>query len=115
MGVGPSGFLTIILGATDREVDRTRAQDRATAVEKAMQDVSFEKAYAALPTHCLALMQNLPRDDQDSLARGVAALKARTDISDKTKALSLALLLMNVVGEGVLLSAVRSLHNEIKV
>jgi hypothetical protein len=103
-----------VLGASDREVDRLRAQARATAVGKAMDGISFEKAYAALPTHCLALMQNLPRDDQDTLAREIAALKARTDITDRTKILSLGLLLMNAVGEGVLVAAVDSLRAEIK-
>ena len=49
VGVGPSGFLQVVLNATDRAVDRRRAGARAHEVARAMSGVSFEKAAEALP------------------------------------------------------------------
>src|SRR5438128_2741123 len=59
VGVGPSGFLQIFLGATDRAVDRQRAAARSNAVASVMKGVDYEKAYKVLPPYCLALMQNV--------------------------------------------------------
>jgi hypothetical protein len=60
VGIGPSGFLQIFLGAADRAVDRRRAAASSDAVTKVMRDVDFSKALRALPPYCLALMQNVP-------------------------------------------------------
>jgi hypothetical protein len=111
--IGPSSFLQIILDAADRAVDRLRAQARATAVGRIMADVSFAKARTALPTYCFALMQNLPKEDQEQFGRQIAALGA-ADMADHLKALALGLALMNVVGEDVLLAAITSLADEIR-
>jgi hypothetical protein len=113
IGVGFSSFLAIVLSAADREVDRVRAQARAKAVDRIMRDVSFDKAADALTTHCLALMQNLSEEDQRAVARQVAELKT-SSMDEDVKALSLGLLLMNVVGEHVLAAAVGSLALKIK-
>src|SRR5207249_7959686 len=43
VGVGPSGFLQVVLNATDRAVDRRRAGARAGEVSRAMDGVSFDK------------------------------------------------------------------------
>jgi len=48
VGVGPSGFLQIFLGAADRAVDRKRAAARSDAVDKVMKGVDFAKAWKAL-------------------------------------------------------------------
>ncbi|MBI2871955.1 MAG: hypothetical protein HYY00_02050 [Chloroflexi bacterium] len=113
VSVGPSALLQIVLQAADREVDRTRATQRALAVDRAMEGVSFEKAQAALPAYCLVLMQNVPQDEQERLAREVAAL-ADSEMPEAAKARALGLALMNVVGEGVLQAAVRSLGEQIR-
>ena len=44
VGVGPSGFLQIFLGAADRSVDRTRAKARSDAVARVMEGVYYAKA-----------------------------------------------------------------------
>jgi hypothetical protein len=112
VGLGPSTILTSLLGAIDRVVDRDQAQHRALQVEKIMKDVSFKGAYEALPTYCLALMQNLPAEDQEALALSVAALE-RSDLDDDIKALALGIELMNMVGPDVLEVAVRTLGSRI--
>ena len=114
VGVGPNLVLQVILGAADRGVDRVRAAARAKDVAKAMKDISFAKAYVALPAHCLALMQNLPKDDQDELAKVITALSLSAEMDEHTKTLNLGLALMNVVGVGVLEAAVQSLGERIK-
>jgi hypothetical protein len=56
VALGPSTFLSIILDAADREVDRVRARSRARSVDRTMRGVAFTSAHTALPTYCLALM-----------------------------------------------------------
>src|SRR5579859_4289744 len=41
VGVGPSGFLQIFLGAADRAVDRNRAAARSDAVAEVMKGVDY--------------------------------------------------------------------------
>lgn len=113
VGVGPSSFLQVILMATDREVDRERATARAEQVVHIMEGLSFEKISTALPTLCLALMQNLPEEDQQALGRQVAELQTAT-FDDRIKTLTLGLKLMNVVGDGVLRGAVLALGSHIR-
>jgi hypothetical protein len=112
VGLGPSTILTSLLGAIDRVVDRDQARYRALRVEKIMKGVSFKDAYEALPTYCLALMQNLPAEDQEALGLAVAALE-RSEMDDDVKALALGIELMNTVGPDVLEVAVRTLGSRI--
>jgi hypothetical protein len=112
IGIGPSSFLQVLLGSADRSVDRIRARERATSVSDVMQDVSFAKAHVALPTFCLALMQNVNADDQADLGRDIEALRGSA-ADDRAKVLALGLALMNVVGPTVLRSAVESLGDVI--
>lgn len=111
--VGPSSILQIVLGAADRAVDRLRAEARSAVVSRTMAGVSFAKAYMALPAYCMALMQNLPKEEQVELSRHVEALK-NISVDDDVQALLLGLALMNVVGEDVLKDAVKALHDHIK-
>jgi hypothetical protein len=113
IGIGPSAVVQALLRAVDSAVDRLRALDRDQAVTTTMAQVSFEKAYQLLPAHCLALMQNLPQEDQVALGRQVEAI-SRMNISDSMKARLLGLALLNVVGEEVLFTAVSSLIAEIQ-
>jgi hypothetical protein len=113
ISIGPSSFLQIILGAADRSVDRLRARARAEKVAEIMDGVAFGKAEEALPAYCLALMQNLPQDDQKALGEEIGRLSAST-MDEETKALVMGLALMNTVGPGVLQAAVDSLADRIK-
>ena len=78
-----------------------------------MSDVSFEKSHEALPTYCLALMQNLPEEDQHLLGEKVAALR-EASMEDRAKALALGLAVIDAMGEDVLASAVESLGEDIR-
>jgi len=113
VGVGPSGFLQIFLGAADRAVDRQRAAARSHAVAKVMKDVDFTKAVKALPPFCLALMQNVSPEDQDLLKRALEAL-GKGESEPSVKALLLGIELINVVGVDVLRQAVESLGDQIR-
>lgn len=113
VAVGPSGFLQVVLDAADRAVDRRRASDRVGEVSDAMRDVSFERAAEALPTYCLALMQNASEEEKVALANQVRLLR-ESRMEDRAKSLALGLALMNVVGSSTLHAAVTSLHHEIK-
>ena len=112
VGVGASSFLEVVLSAADRAVDRRQAGVRARTVGSIMTKVSFVKAQQALPTLCLALMQNLPPEDQATLARQIEAL-GRADMEESAKAVALGLALVNAVGEDVLAAAVECLGDEI--
>ncbi len=113
VALGPSTSLRIVLDAADREVDRQRTTARAISVDKIMKGVVFEKAQIALPTYCLALLQNLPQEYQGQLARQSAALKD-APMDDRAKNLSLGLAIMDAVGEDVLVAAVDTLGKDIK-
>jgi hypothetical protein len=113
VGVGPSGFLEIFLGAADRSVDRKRATARSDAVAEVMKGIDFSKARRALPAYCLTLMQNVPPEDQQRLERLLEALDKR-DAEPSVKSLLLGLELINVVGVDVLTAAVKSLGEQIR-
>jgi len=113
VGVGPSVVLSSLLGAADRDVDRQRAEDRSVDVGTIMQNVSFTKAQYALPTYCLALLQDLPLPDQASLRGAVDALAGTDQMTDRQKALALGLLLMNIAGPEVVRAAVKALGDEL--
>jgi len=113
VGVGPSGFLQIFLGAADRSVDRKRAAARSDAVAEVMKGVDFPKARHALPAYCLTLMQNVPPEEQQVMERALEALDKR-EAEPTVKALLLGLELINVVGVDVLTTAVKSLGDEIR-
>ena len=73
-----------------------------------MADVTFNQAKQALPALCFALMQNVSKEEQAEVADEVAKLEA-ADLASPVKEHSLALVLLNVVGEHVLRAAVESL------
>ena len=112
VSVGPSALLTSLLAAADRGVDRVRAQHRSSEARKMMSHVSFGKSRLALPTLCLALLQNVSAEDQRDLRTAVDAL-AGSDMTDPQKALNLGLLLMNIAGPEVVKAAVETLGHEI--
>lgn len=114
IAVGPGSFLQIFRDLADRAVDRVRAEARSDVVAKLMPEISYPKAFQGLPPYCLALMQNVPDEEQKELTRSLVALNNDKDIDDSIKVLILGLHLMNVVGPNVLGVAVQSLRDEIK-
>lgn len=104
--VGPGAVLQIVLAAVDRAVDRLRGRRRAQIVKAIMAKVDFERAYVALPTHCFALMQNLPSKELDEFQAAILKLKADAQTPNEVKASILGLRLMTLVGEDVLRVAV---------
>jgi len=74
IGVGPSSLLQIFRDAADRGVDRLRAQDRSGDVSRVMKGISYDKASRGLTLYCLALMQNVPDDEQKRLDNSLALL-----------------------------------------
>lgn len=113
VAAGPGSFLLSVLRAADSAVDRLRAAARSKAVARTMSGVSFELAFESLPGYCLALMQNLPDEDQARLGKQLATIKP-LNIDDEVKSLFLGLALMNVLGESVLAEAVKSLESKIR-
>lgn len=115
---GPVFVLQIILGVADRAVDRRRGRSRSSDVSLIMKDVSFDKAKELLPIYCLALMQNLSKDEQEALARDVASI-GETNITDpvaanRQKSVLLGLRLLSVIGTDLLEQAVKALGDDIK-
>lgn len=113
VGVGPSGFLQIFLTAADRAVDRRRGAARSDTAALVMRGVDFDKAVASLPALCIALMQNLPPEDQKVLSDAVKELRD-SEAEPSVKVLLLGIELMNVVGADVLTTAVETLGDQIR-
>jgi hypothetical protein len=113
IGIGPAIFLQIFRDAADRGVDRLRARARSLEVGKLMDGIDYEKAIEGLIPYCLALMQNVPDEDQQKLVQTVKLLDAEP-IDAAIKVRILGLLLMNVVGPGVLTGAVDALREQMK-
>ena len=107
IGVGPGSFLQIFRESADREVDRLRARARGLLVGKLMELVAYQKAYEGLIPYCLALMQNVPDDEQKKMLEAVKLLN-NEKIEDAVKVRILGLHLMNVVGPDVLSAAVEA-------
>jgi hypothetical protein len=113
IGVGPATFLQIFRDAADREVDRLRARARVLQVGKLMDGIDYGKASEGLIPYCLALMQNVPDDEQQKLGQAVKLLDAEP-IEPAIKVRILGMLLMNVAGPGVLTAAVDALREQLK-
>ncbi|RMF47450.1 MAG: hypothetical protein D6755_05120 [Anaerolineae bacterium] len=111
--IGPYSLLQSIFDAIDREVDRVRAEARASSVSRIMAHVSFQKAYMTLPAYAFALLQNLDDEAQKEFGKLVETIY-KTPIDDRTKALLLGAQLLNLVGEDVLESAVKGLGKHIE-
>jgi hypothetical protein len=107
--IGPSTVLEALLGVADRGVDRRRASQRNRSVETACNGYSFEASHVAVTAYCFNLMQNVhPRVQEAFADKNIKPLVANEDMDDETKMKMLGLALMNVVGEEVLVVAVRS-------
>ena len=94
-------------------MDRGRASGRAQEVGPLVAGLSYDKAFIALPTYCLALMQNLSAEDQKELGESVVSLRGM-EIPESVKLRILAVYLMNAVGPDALKAAIRSLADDLK-
>jgi hypothetical protein len=113
IGVGPSSFLQIFRDASDRAVDRLRAKARGEQVSQVMTGIAYDKAAEGLALYCLALMQNVPSEEQVKLTQSLELLdKEQIDPAIKVRVLGLNL--MNVVGPNVLIAAVDSLREQME-
>jgi hypothetical protein len=115
IAVGPSSFLQVFRDAADRGVDRLRAQARGATVAKLMEAIDYAKAFEGLPPYCLALMQNVPDEDQQRMLHALALLDKDQSIDTAIKVRILGLQLMNVVGPNVLTAAVESLRKQMAI
>lgn len=106
--------MQIILAAIDRGIDRNQAVHRARIVPEIMKGISFEKAKTALPVFCFSLMQNVDQAEQQRVGTQVNDLAAMTTMDDQMKAFSLGLILINIVGEDVLRSAIEQAGEQLK-
>jgi hypothetical protein len=114
IGVGPGSFLQIFREAADREVDRVRAQARGLHVARLMKGIDYKKASEGLVPYCLALMQNVPDDEQQKLDRAIDLLTKDDTVEDAIKVRILGLQLLNVVGPAVLTASVEALRDELQ-
>jgi hypothetical protein len=112
IGVGPITLLQVLLFATDRDVDRRRAVERARIVSGALRDLSYSQARDALPKYCLTLMQNVSRDEEAELLHRVREVD-EADMEDTLKANALGLVLMSIVGDKVLTAAAAAARSRI--
>jgi hypothetical protein len=113
VGIGPSTFLSLILAACDRGVDRERARQRAQLASELMRNVPWEKAKEDLPAVAVALMQNLDAPDLAALQLEMATLEKNEHLSPHAKALGLAAALFTAVGPAVLSEAKDALGEQI--
>lgn len=111
VGIGPVAFLQVILGASDRGVDRKRGVDRAPRVAEIMDGLTFDEVAEALPPYAMALLQNVESDDAQELGERIAKLRD-AKMTDKLKVLNLGLVTMNVVGEDVLEAAANAFRKQ---
>ncbi|SNS89002.1 hypothetical protein SAMN06893096_1107 [Geodermatophilus pulveris] len=104
VGVGPATLLHVLLFATDRDVDRRRAKQRAKAVSDALRGLSYTDVGEALPNYYLTLMQNVPDSEQAELRQRLKEI-ADSTMEDALKVNAVGLTLMTVVGQRVLEAA----------
>ena len=112
VGIGPVAFLQVILGATDRGVDRSRGVDRAPRVAEIMKDLTFADIAESLPPYAMALLQNVDPEDAQELGERVAKIRD-AKMADRMKVLNLGLVTMNVVGEDVLAAAASAFRKDV--
>ncbi|MCG8504454.1 MAG: hypothetical protein MI755_07600 [Sphingomonadales bacterium] len=112
IAIGPAIVIDTMLKVTDREVDRFRAQQRAQDIAKLMSGINLDQASRLVIPFCIALMQNVGAAEREKLQQSVLSLGKDTNIDSKTKPMILGLRLVDMVGFGVLESAVTALRDK---
>lgn len=110
--IGPALVLDLLLGATDREIDRSQAVRRSPVIQEFARAVCFDRALLVLPAACIDLMEGLPASDQVALAARVDRID-QLETSQYSKSFLLGLALLKVVGPEVLAAAVSALRPEL--
>jgi hypothetical protein len=113
VAIGPGIVFQILLQVADRSCDRRRGEARAALVKKLMRGVSFSKARMALPSLCFGMMQNVGADEQAQFNLMADALTTK-NMPDDFKTFNLGLMLLNVVGEKALDSAIQTAGERIQ-
>jgi hypothetical protein len=115
VSVGGAALLQVFLDAADRAVDRKRAAARAVEAARIMAGLNFNKTVSALPTHCIALLQNFPPQLQAALGQDVARIEALgIAVENDAKLQMLGPILMNYFGSRVVEQAVKTLGSAIR-
>ena len=112
--IGPHAFVTALLNATDRSMDRRHAQYRSAVVTEIMSEVEFDKAYFDLPVHCFNAMISVSAEEQETFNAKLKQIRDLDTISDHNKTLNLGFMLLNIVGEDLLRQAVEDLGKSIQ-
>jgi hypothetical protein len=107
ISVGPAVIIDQLLSVVDRSVDRHLAQHRAVVASRLATQIEFDRDRTALVSLCIVLLQNISPTEQQQMTSVSQALAGRTDINSATKAVSLILALLGLVGETVLNEAVK--------
>jgi hypothetical protein len=107
VSVGPAVIIDQLLAVVDRSVDRHLAEHRAEVASGLASQINFDRDRTALVSLCIVLLQNITPTEQQQMTSVSQALAGRTDISSATKAVSLVLALLGLVGESVLRQAVK--------
>lgn len=111
---GPSRLLELLLGVSDREIDRDQASMRSRVVAEVMSEVSFAKAYAILPTYALGLLEGSSDEEQRRLAADVKALVDDATMDDASKAQALGVAIIRLTGPDLLRQAADALGGSIR-
>lgn len=114
VGIGPSVVLASLLDSSERMINRAQARNRADDAQLLMREVSFPKAYVALPLMCFTIYEKLSEDEQRQAKKQIADLKDASDLSDAQRCLILGVYLIRIVGHDVLARAVAALQPSIK-
>ena len=107
IAIGPAVIVDQLLAVVDRSVDRHLAEPRAAIASELVGQIDFDLHRTSLVALCLVLLQNPSPTEQQQMSSVSQALAGRTDIPSSTKATSLLLTLLGLVGEVVLRQAVK--------
>ncbi len=112
VSIGPAIILDTLLKFADAQVDRGRAEDRASGIAEVIQSVPLSQAAVDLPRLCFALMQNLQVDVRQRVLDDITLVVTDTKRSEQVKVMEVGLVLWSRVGIGTLTGAVTLLRNK---
>lgn len=113
--VGLAAIANIFLDKVDKAFDQQRATHWVPKVERIMRDVDFSRASGALPTLCLSLMQNMSKEEQETLRKEVESLSRGDFDENPTKSIILGVTITKYTGFRVLERAVNSIKESISI
>jgi hypothetical protein len=99
VALGPEIVVQTFLSVIDRQLDRTRAKDRYTAVRRLMENIDFEKAKIRLPLQIFQAMQGVTEEESNTLVARIAEIDEMEGLSSQDKSYILGFYLLDLVGE----------------